>query len=82
MRRYAPLSIVAGLLLVHAIVTPALAGSTSVRFTVSATVVAACRTQGGGTVCTKGIAPPRTEPTSVTVSEAVNDGATTVTINY
>ncbi|OGB94230.1 MAG: hypothetical protein A2Z31_10290 [candidate division NC10 bacterium RBG_16_65_8] len=82
MHGYAPQSFLAGLLLLLAVGTPAMAGSASAPLAVSATVVVNCRSQQSQFVCTKGSAPPRTEAVAVTVSEAGTSGATTVTVNY
>jgi len=82
MHAYAPWSFVAGVLLVHAISTPAMAGSASAPLAVSATVIANCRLQSGRMVCTKGTALPRTEAVPATVSEAEKGRVITVTVNF
>ena len=79
-RLRAPQSFLAGLLLVLAVGTPAMAGSASVPLVVSATVVANCRLQNAKPVCTKGSAPLRTEV--VPVSAAGPSGAIMVTVNF
>ena len=82
MRRNARLCFVAGLLLVHAASTPALAGSAKSLLTVTARIVANCRIENGSPVCTKGSPLPKTETALVTQPSAGNDGAITVTVNY
>jgi hypothetical protein len=82
MRRHTPLPVVAGLLLLDVIGTPALAGSAKALLTVAARVVANCRIESGSPVCTKGSPLPRTEAISSTTSEVGGDGAITVTVNY
>jgi len=82
MHGYTPQSFVAGLLLVHAVGTPAMAGSASAPLAVSATVIASCRLQSGRMVCAKGTVPPRTEVVPATISEGEKGGVITVTVNF
>jgi hypothetical protein len=82
MRPVVPLAVVAGVLFVHLLGAPALAGSVKTVLTVSARVLASCRLQDGRPVCTKGSVPPRTEVTSVTVSETGDGTDMLVTVNY
>lgn len=82
MRPSVPLLVVAGLLFVPVLGAPAIAGSAKAVLAVSARVLANCRAQNGSTVCTKGSPPPRTEVTSVTVSETGDGTDIVVTVTY
>lgn len=88
MRRYARLTVVAGLLLVPIFDTPAAAGSAKALLTVSARVVANCRVENGQSVCTRGTPKPRIEAVVVkteagsATTEAGRGSEIVVTVNY
>lgn len=63
-------SLTLALLGLVAATTSAEAGSAKAAFAVSATVIANCATRGQTTVCTKGVAPPRTATVNVETSES------------